>query len=61
VRWSDRVFYKRRNGSVTSLSELWGRRQPGAVSGFVGLVGLLGGQTMRPALRWALAEKEASL
>jgi len=24
-------------------------------------VGLLGGQTMRPALRWALAEKEASL
>ncbi len=61
VRWSDRVFYQRRNGTVASLSELWGRRQPGAVSSFVGLMGLLGGQTMRPALRWALAEREASL
>jgi hypothetical protein len=61
VRWSDRVFYMRKNGTVASLSELWGRRQPGAVSSFVGLVGVLGGQTMRPALRWALAEEEASL
>ncbi|MGC9971549.1 MAG: hypothetical protein ABSE56_13275 [Bryobacteraceae bacterium] len=61
VRWSDRVFYQRKDGTVTSLSELWGCRQPGAVSSLVGLMGLLGGQTMRPALRWALAEKEASL
>ena len=61
VRWSDRVFYECKDGTVTSLSELWGRRQPGAVSSLLGLIGLLGGQTMRPALRWALAEKEASL
>jgi hypothetical protein len=61
VRWSDRVFYQRKDGTITNLSELWGRRQPGAVSGFVGLMGLLGGQTVRPALRWALAEKEAVL
>ncbi len=57
VRWSDRVFYQREDGTVTSLSRLWGRRQPGTVSGVVGLMGLLGGQAMRPALRWALAEK----
>lgn len=57
TRWSDRVFYTRKDGTVTSLSALWGRRQPGVVSSFVGLMGWLGGQTMRPALRWALAEK----
>lgn len=61
VRWSDRVFYQRKDGMVSSVSELWGRRQPGAVSSFVGLMGVLGAQTMRPALRWALAEEEASL
>jgi hypothetical protein len=61
VRWSDRVFYKRDDGTVCSLSTLWGRRPPGAVSGFVGLMGLLGGNTVRPALRWALAEREAAL
>jgi len=60
VRWSDRVFYRRDDGTVISLSALWGR-QPGAVTSFVGLMGLLGGQTMRPALRWALAERETAL
>lgn len=61
VRWSDRVFYQGKDGTVTSLAALLGRRQHGAIGGLVGLMGLLGGQTMRPALRWALAEKEASL
>jgi hypothetical protein len=61
TRWSDRVFYQRKDGTVASLSRLWSRGQPGAVSGFVGLMGLLGGPTLRPALRWALAEKEAAL
>lgn len=61
VRWSDRVFYERPDGTVASVSELWGRRQPGAVSGAVGLMNLLAGQAMRPALRWALAEREAAL
>ena len=61
VRWSDRVFHLREDGTVTSLSALWGRRQPGAVTSFVGLMGLLSGQTMRPALRWALAERETVL
>ncbi|HXN49026.1 MAG TPA: hypothetical protein VN893_20410 [Bryobacteraceae bacterium] len=57
VRWSDRVFYQGQDGTVTSLAQLWGCRQPGAVSNLVGLMGLLGKQTMRPALRWALAER----
>ncbi len=61
VRWSDRVFYARQSGAITSLSALWGRRQPGAIRSFVNLMGLLGTQTVRPALRWALAEKEAAL
>ena len=61
VRWSDRVFYLRKDGTAISLSALWGRREPGAVTSFVGLMGLLGGQTMRPALRWALAERETAL
>lgn len=61
VRWSDRVFYMRHCGTIASLSELWGRRQPGFVSSVVNLMGLLGTQTVRPALRWALAEKEAAL
>jgi hypothetical protein len=61
VRWTDRVFYPRPGGGIASLSELWGRRQPGAVRSFVNLMGLLRAQTVRPALRWALAEKEAAL
>jgi len=61
VRWSDRVFYTRQSGAIASLSELWGRSQPGAISSFVNLMSLLRTETVRPALRWALAEKEAAL
>jgi hypothetical protein len=61
VRWSDRVFYAREGGAVASISEVWGRRQPGAISSFVNLMGLLGRRQVRPALRWALAEPEAAL
>jgi hypothetical protein len=61
VRWSDRVFYTRRCGAVASLSELWGRRQPGAIQSFVNLMDVLRKQTVRPALRWALAERESAL
>lgn len=61
VRWSDRVFYRRKNGTVASVAELWGRGQPGAVAGAVNLMALLGRQQVRPALRWALAEREAAL
>jgi len=61
VRWTDRVFYTRRNGAVGRLSDLWRVRQPRAVSSLVNLAGLLRTQPMRPALRWALAEKEGSL
>jgi hypothetical protein len=61
VRWSDRVFYTRKDGTAASVSELWGRREPGAISSFVNLMSLLGRQQVRPALRWALAEPEATL
>lgn len=61
VRWSDRVFYMRQNGTVTSLSALWGRCQPGTVASIVGLFRLLSGHNLRPALRFALAEREAVL
>jgi len=61
VRWSDRVFYTRHSGAATSLSEMWGHRLPGAVRSLVGLMNALGGQSVRPALRWALAEKPVAL
>ncbi len=60
VRWCDRVFYTRPDDAVVSLSDLWGSRQPGVTRGLVNLVSLLRTQTFRPALRWALAEKEAA-
>jgi hypothetical protein len=60
VRWTDRVFYTRSSGETASLSEAWGR-ESGAVRGISGLMGLLRAPTIRPALRWALAEKEGAL
>jgi hypothetical protein len=61
VHWTDRVFYTRQDGAAASLSDLWRRRQPSAVEGAINLVRLLPSESMRPALRWALADKYASL
>ncbi len=61
VRWSDRVFYTRRSGAIASLSEVWGRRQPGTVRTAIHLMSAIGAQSVRPALRWALAEKPVAL
>jgi hypothetical protein len=56
--WSDRIFYRDAAGVTVSLTQAWGERQPVALKRFVGLVRLLGGRQIRPALRFALAEKE---
>ncbi len=60
VHWSDRVFYRHPDGTVASVSKLWGRKQPGTVSSFINLMSVLRRQQIRPALRWALAEPEAT-
>ena len=59
--WSDRIFYRDAAGATVSLTQAWGERQPAALKRLVGLVRLLGGRQIRPALRFALAEKEEVL
>ncbi len=56
--WSDRVFYAAEDGTVSSLTEILGIRQPGTLNRIFRFIRLLGTEQMRPALRLALAEKE---
>ena len=51
TRWSDRVFYRRTNGEVQSLSSLWKTGEPLVVRSFVGLVNLLDHDRVAPTLR----------
>jgi len=57
-KWSDRIFFRDASGATLSLTQAWGDRQPEALKRFVGLVRLLSGRQLRPALRFALAGKE---
>jgi hypothetical protein len=56
--WSDRVFYEAEDGAVRSLSSILGARRPGTLNRIFRFTRLLGTETMRPALRLALAERE---
>lgn len=54
--WTDRVFFRRANGQVTTLSESWrGCGQPAVVSAFASLARLAGAHPMRFALRQLVA------
>jgi hypothetical protein len=46
---------------VLSLTQLWGDRQPAVIQRFVDVMQWIGGEQVRPALRFALAEKEGAL
>lgn len=61
TRWSDRVFYSREDGTVRSLTALFGDRPPLLVRHFVMLAQLAGHRRMREALRLAVARKQEVL
>lgn len=50
--WADRVFYAHANGEVLSLAQIWGDRQPLAVSTFVAVMQLAGQRPVQKALRF---------
>jgi hypothetical protein len=58
VRWSDRVFYLTDDGTVKSLTQLWGRKFPAVVNRFVSLMQLVRHRRVKSALRLALNEKQ---
>jgi hypothetical protein len=59
AHWSDRIFYRRKNGLVCSLTELFRPKGvPTVVSTFVGLMTLLEKDPVRAALKAALFDKE---
>lgn len=49
--WSDRVFYLCEDSVVRSLSQIWGRRQPAVVRGFIALMQLARFGPMAAAMR----------
>ena len=56
TRWADRVFFKKGDGSVTSLTQLWGERPPAAVALFAGFMRLAAQTPVRLALRSVMSE-----
>jgi hypothetical protein len=53
TNWADRVFYNLPDGSIASLSQLWGSRPPFAVGMFTGFMHFAGQPPLRHALRAA--------
>lgn len=51
--WPDRVFYPLRDGTIASLSQLWGDRPPLSVGVVAGFMHLAGQAPLRHALRAA--------
>ena len=49
TRWSDRVFYRHPQGTVRSLTEIWGHRAPMLVRHFIFATSLLAGRGALPA------------
>lgn len=45
TRWSDRVFYRNPQGTVRSLTDIWGHRAPSLVSHFIFATSLLAGKS----------------
>jgi hypothetical protein len=59
--WADRVFYTFEDGTVASLSQIWGERAPRFVGVFAGLMRLAGAAPVRHALRSGLLGTEEVL
>jgi hypothetical protein len=59
AHWSDRIFYRRKNGLVCSLTELFRPMGvPTVVRTFVGFITLLEKDSVRTALKAALLDRE---
>ena len=56
-RWTDRVFFRHRNGEITTLSTLWKAGEPTAVKLFLAGSRLLKHETISNVLRIALASR----
>jgi hypothetical protein len=56
--WTDRVFHSRGDGTVRSLTELFGKRTPPAIAIFVNSIGLMRQPGLRDALRVAFGRKQ---
>ena len=56
-RWSDRIFYRGRDGVVRTAAQIWQGREPWLVAGAASAIQFLGGSGFRPALRLLLAER----
>jgi len=57
-RWSDRTFYRHEDGTVRSLGDGWGDRQPLAVTIFVRGLQMLRHPSFKQACRFAFARRE---
>ncbi|MBY0506931.1 MAG: hypothetical protein K2X03_23640 [Bryobacteraceae bacterium] len=57
-RWSDRVFYRKPDGVVKSLRELWGEREPWVIRAFTRGVGLMRHKRVERMVRrvWGAAQ-----
>jgi hypothetical protein len=60
TEWGDRVFYTMQDGTVMSLSGIWGDRPPSAVALFAGIMRFAGRPSVRLALRSLGSEVPAS-
>jgi len=58
VLWSDRIFFQDNDGRVSNLTELWKGSGPGIVRNFIGAMRVFQHQSVRNALRFALAERQ---
>jgi hypothetical protein len=61
TEWPDRVFYQLRDGSIASLSQLWGNRPPLSAGVVAGFMHLAGQAPLRYALRAAALGAEQVL
>jgi hypothetical protein len=58
TKWQERVFFTNPDGTVSSLSAIWGEKPPGAVAAFAKLMSFAEIPRVRHALRAATWQKE---
>jgi hypothetical protein len=58
VLWSDRIYFLEDDGRAYNLTEMWQGAGPGIVRNFIGAMRIFQHQSVRNALRFALAERQ---
>jgi hypothetical protein len=56
-RWTDRIFYRGKDGVARKLAQIWQGREPRLLAGAANAVQFLAGTHLRPALRVFLSER----